>query len=812
MGALTRVVMDWLDRLINYHMLNGTHVTKYPKIDDAGHILLYYTLKKAVDSLGGYDVVSEKQLWKNVVAVLKLPPVGLDKSPMETVLASTYKDIILPFENYIAFLKFAGVTDGECSYKNCNLKASRRAFSSKKKVATPPVKRENSASLASDTALHTPTKRPRRQSSKPALVESDASDSDYNSDHDYYGSEDESPSNKKRRSPPQRGEESPETTDTPKRNLRARPERTSTASQEPEVARPLRRSSRLPAENVVVIEDEQQDQDSDEVVTICEVCEQACPEGEDAISCNECEGMFHKVCIASSQIFVQPKPEASKWYCSRCLVGSCEFAFEPGPVYTLGEFQDLAEDFRDDYLEKNPELQDIEDDEAFENEIERRFWESVGSAGDSITVEYGSDIHCSEKGSGFPVRAKDPYNRYSKDPWNLNNMPHHKDSLFHQIKSDISGMTVPWLYVGMMFSTFCWHSEDHYTYSVNYQHFGDKKTWYGIPGADAEKFEAAMRDTVPELFEKQPNLLFQLVTMLSPEDLVSKGVRCYAIDQGPGEFIITFPKAYHAGFNHGFNCNEAVNFAPPDWVAYGAESVDTYQAYNRAPVFSHDSLLVRTARVDLRPKTAHWLLPHIDRLVQKELAKRASIRARHPGLSLEQAPGEVSEEEYQCCVCNSLPYLSRVLISRNVRPKLGRRATSQSPLLDVEYNDDLDDSADLMELVFGIARTSDPDAESAQNDAKKPGANSNMLVVCDQHVPASLPKGFSAKMQIVCPDDELESLREAVARRADEYGEPAEAKVVVKAEDKEAVKAEQVQQQPSEPQPVVNWAPPTATV
>lgn len=82
-------------------------------------------------------------------------------------------------------------------------------------------------------------------------------------------------------------------------------------------------------------------------------------------------------------------------------------------------------------------------------------------------------------------------------------------------------------------------------------HWGETKTWYGIPGDDAEKFEAAIKKEAPDLFEAQPDLLFQLVTLMNPQRLTDAGVRVYGCNQRAGEFVITFPKAYHAGFNHG---------------------------------------------------------------------------------------------------------------------------------------------------------------------------------------------------------------------------------------------------------------------
>lgn len=45
----------------------------------------------------------------------------------------------------------------------------------------------------------------------------------------------------------------------------------------------------------------------------------------------------------------------------------------------------------------------------------------------------------------------------------------------------------------------------------------------------------------------------------------------FQITQNQGEFIITFPYGYHMGFNTGYNCAEAANFASERWVEYGKQ-------------------------------------------------------------------------------------------------------------------------------------------------------------------------------------------------------------------------------------------------
>lgn len=47
----------------------------------------------------------------------------------------------------------------------------------------------------------------------------------------------------------------------------------------------------------------------------------------------------------------------------------------------------------------------------------------------------------------------------------------------------------------------------------------------------------------------------------------------------------------------GLNCAEAVNFAPADWLPYGAFGADLYQRYHKTAVLSHEELLCVVSQV-----------------------------------------------------------------------------------------------------------------------------------------------------------------------------------------------------------------------
>ncbi|KAK1906384.1 Lysine-specific demethylase 5A [Dissostichus eleginoides] len=275
-----------------------------------------------------------------------------------------------------------------------------------------------------------------------------------------------------------------------------------------------------------------------------------------------------------------------------------------GREYSLQSFGEMADQFKSDYFNMPVHMVPTE-------LVEKEFWRLVSSIEEDVIVEYGADISSKDVGSGFPVR--DGKRRllgdeedYANSGWNLNNMPVLEQSVLTHINVDISGMKVPWLYVGMCFSSFCWHIEDHWSYSINFLHWGEPKTWYGVPASAAEKLEAVMKKLAPELFDSQPDLLHQLVTIMNPNVLMEHGVPVYRTNQCAGEFVVTFPRAYHSGFNQGYNFAEAVNFCTADWLPMGRQCVSHYRRLHRYCVFSHEELLCKMAAIQ-RVWTWSWL-------------------------------------------------------------------------------------------------------------------------------------------------------------------------------------------------------------
>ena len=64
---------------------------------------------------------------------------------------------------------------------------------------------------------------------------------------------------------------------------------------------------------------------------------------------------------------------------------------------------------------------------------------------------------------------------YATHPWNLARLARVEGSLLRHYHRDVPGVTSPWLYVGTVFSSFCWHTEDNFFAACNYHHWGSPK-------------------------------------------------------------------------------------------------------------------------------------------------------------------------------------------------------------------------------------------------------------------------------------------------------------------------------------------------
>lgn len=153
--------------------------------------------------------------------------------------------------------------------------------------------------------------------------------------------------------------------------------------------------------------------------------------------------------------------------------------------------------------------------------------------------------------------------------WNVGHLPSALDRLLPQSSKGLPGVNTPYLYFGMWRATFAWHVEDMDLYSINYIHFGAPKFWYAVPQAKAGSLEHAMRTYFPKDTSQCHQFLRHKSFLVSPTTLAKYSCRPNHLVQHAGEFVITYPRGYHAGFNLGLNCAESVNFALECWIELG---------------------------------------------------------------------------------------------------------------------------------------------------------------------------------------------------------------------------------------------------
>uniref|UniRef100_H2Y6C8 [histone H3]-trimethyl-L-lysine(4) demethylase n=1 Tax=Ciona savignyi TaxID=51511 RepID=H2Y6C8_CIOSA len=602
LGIHTRIRLQFIENVAKFWDLQG-QVFKLPHV--GGKALDLYGLHDSVRQLGGFQDVCKNKLWNTVCNKLSLP------KNFGTVLRQHYERILYPFD----IMKSGGANlslDNVDFFSNQSVSPESPMKRSKRKPVDEPL----FADVSNNKEL---AKLQLFGSAGPKMVGLGLMAEQKGRMRSYMSSYPVDPAETKVKLEPVKSEIKVENMEVKKEDIAS-----ATVSNPNVMEEKVVKSERA---NNRKMRNRGSDHIPYSIIDSIDNCKMCSKDSNDSLLllCDGCDDSYHTFCLIPP---LQNVP-IGEWRCPKCIAKECNkktqaYGFEQArKEYTLQSFGEMADAFKSEYFTKPVHMVPTE-------AVEREFWRLVGSLEEDLTVEYGADIHVIENGSGFP-RMCDAERRqlsseeeeevlckmlkqamkyflscfknknssccqeYAKSGWNLNNLPVQEQSLLRSISGDISGMKIPWVYVGMCFSAFCWHIEDHWTYSINYMHWGEPKTWYGIPREDAMKFEQVMHDSAPELFRHHPDLLHHLVTTMNPATLMNKGVRVVRTNQCAGEFMITFPRAYHAGFNQGYNFAEAVNFCPADWVPVGRQCVAHYRKMKKTCVFSHEEIVCKVA-------------------------------------------------------------------------------------------------------------------------------------------------------------------------------------------------------------------------
>ncbi|KAM3858036.1 protein Jumonji [Diretmus argenteus] len=309
-------------------------------------------------------------------------------------------------------------------------------------------------------------------------------------------------------------------------------------------------------------------------------------------------------------------------------------------------------------------------------EVEQEYWRIVEQRDCHVAVHYGK-VDTSTHGSGFPTGKSEPF---SKHGWNLTVLPNNSGSILRHLGA-VPGVTIPWLNIGMVFSTSCWSRDQNRLPFIDYLHTGADCIWYSVPAEEKAKLDKVVHTLLQA--NGTPGLeMLEKNIMISPEVLCREGIKVYRTVQRSGQFVVCFPGAFVSKVCCGYSVSETVHFATPHWMNLGYQASKDLKCRCIAKPFSMEKLLYQIATAESKRDNGLLLttisallkdLRNIEMRQRQELYKAGLLSSARYGThdgSLGPVEGRkkprgkwlaLESSERRCQACQHLCYLSMVV-------------------------------------------------------------------------------------------------------------------------------------------------------
>ncbi|KAG8442363.1 hypothetical protein GDO86_011236 [Hymenochirus boettgeri] len=309
------------------------------------------------------------------------------------------------------------------------------------------------------------------------------------------------------------------------------------------------------------------------------------------------------------------------------------------------------------------------------SEVEQEYWRLVEQKSCHVAVHCGK-VDTKTHGSGFPVGKAEPFSRHG---WNLTVLPNNSGSILRHLGA-VPGVTIPWLNIGMVFSTSCWSRDQNHLPYIDYLHTGADCIWYCIPAEEESKLDRVVHTLLQA--NGTPGLqMLESNVMISPEVLRKEGIKVHRTVQKSGQFVVCFPGSFVSKVCCGYSVSETVHFATTQWTSMGFKNAKEMKRRHIAKPFSMEKLLYQIATAEAKKENSPTLdvisallreLRDTELRQRQELfeaglhssARYGSLDTSFPALDGKKKSRkwlQFETSERRCQICQHLCYLSMVV-------------------------------------------------------------------------------------------------------------------------------------------------------